>query len=171
MAKPTRASQTRAATARRAIGGEARLRLEADLTGLPADMEACWKREYVLGERDTANIQAALEDGWEPVTTAICPNANPPLLPGDKVDESGLVRRFGQVLMMRPRADGDAERQWQRRETEGQRKAALRLSETDTEAGPAKFDGENFREAKNAVSDSVQAGEALRAKEGRFQDA
>jgi len=144
-----------------------------DLSGLPSGKEACFIREYTLGERDLSNVQRAMGDGYEPATAEMFPNANPKLLPGDKDETHGLIRRGGQILMIRDKSVGDAEREYQRQEVQSQKNAAIRLSEAP--GSGASFDGHNFTVAEtNRVAERASAGEAMRpgAKgQGRFPDA
>ena len=174
MSTSTRAATSRQATTRRPIGGEPRLRLNVDLTGLPSDMEARWVTASVLGQAQDDNVQAALMDGWQPVTTEMLPNANPPLLPGRADESGGIVRRFGSILMMRRRADCDADRERLREADEEAKNAAVRLSVNRAEDGGEGFDGRNFVEdANNKIVERTTAGTNKRSggKGDRFADA
>jgi hypothetical protein len=169
MSTPTRSSESRIASTRRAIGGQPRGRLDVDLTGLPADMEACFIRERTLGEPDRNNVADAMDRGFEPATRDMLPNAAPRLLPGEEPDRHGLIRVGGQILMVRSKRDGDEEREYRRRDTDEREKAAARVGE----APEAKLDRDNFRE-DSRVTERVFAGEGRDkpAKPGsRFKDA
>ena len=173
MSTATRASESRVATTRPAIGGEVRRRLDVDLTGLPDDMEACFVREYCLGERHLDNVQAAMDRGYRPASVEMFPNANPIVLPGDADETHGLIRRGGQILMIREKRIGDAERNAQHEDVKEQQRAAQRIAQ----APEAALDGKNFSESKdNVVRERSAAGERVKPAEGkgkgtRFDDA
>lgn len=149
MSIETRASETRTATARAAIGGEARGRLEIDLAGLPPDMEACWIREMVLGERDANNVSDALNrQGYDVVPPSMLSNASDKQLPGESAPSDSLIRRAGHILMMRPKDFGDEIRAVQRDEVSRQMNAAIRVGENSG----ASLGNESFKEIAPVVN-------------------
>ena len=160
MAEPTRNSQSRAAMARPAIGGDERSLLNIDLTGLPSDMEATWVREQTMGEYDHQNIRTALNrNGYTPVTTDMLPQAHAITLPGAPKDENNLIREGGLILMMRPKTTASAAREAQRQEDEAAKNAATRIPEMSTDAGKSSIDGDNFVEHRQ-ITERVASGAA-----------
>jgi hypothetical protein len=151
MSHEPRAAQTRDATARPPIGGEARGRLEIDISGLPDDMEACWIREMILGQRDDNNVSNALNvQGYEVVPPSMLPGAVYRGLPGDSADVAPqVIRREGHVLMMRPKHWGDAERTEHADEVQRQKNAAVRVPD----APGASIDNKNFKEVASVVDE------------------
>lgn len=156
MAQPSRGEMSRAATSRPVIGGESRGRLEIDISGLPEGMEATWVRESVLGERDPGNIQQKLEQGYVPVTNAHLPGRALPTLADDgkirapAADEP--IRRQGSILMMRPKRDAVAERQYLSRANKDALAGAARLGQGD-EGGV--FD-ENTQAMQPVIKEQVE---------------
>lgn len=111
MAQPSRIQTSRAATARPAIGGTAFAGvLHVDTSMIPADMEALWAVESVLGQPNRENIRLQMQRGFVPVMAAEMPSEAGHLLPGEAHTEHSVVARGGMVLMKRPRSIGDEER-------------------------------------------------------------
>jgi hypothetical protein len=147
----TRSSVSRLATQRQAIGGQARLRLYADLTGLPDDMEVVWIREACLGQDDAGNVEEAMARGLVPATTDLLPNNRPVVLPGREPPSNNLIRRGGQILMVGPKAEIQAQRAEAIEEGHEQIASAQRLSS----AKGADLDGKNFIDASR-VDDRIE---------------
>ena len=123
----SRASESRAATARVAIGGEYAGELAIDTSALPANVDAVWIRESCLGERDRANLQSAMRRGFRPATTDMLPQEAEALFPGDVADPHKLIRRGGSILMVRPRELATEERAFVQREDAARKAASARL--------------------------------------------
>lgn len=160
MAHQTRAVETRAATSRPQIGGEIRGRLDIDVSALPNDLEPTWIREECLGEYQGDNVAAALERGYRPVTADELPQYKTRRLPGARGNadsDDTLIRRGGQVLMVRDRQIAEQERQAYAEMTD----EATRSVARDT-AAPK--DGKNFRDLEPEVSVRVDRGK------GRFSE-
>lgn len=149
MSIPSRTAESRHATARASIGGEAKGRLDIDLTGLPPDMEACWIRESIMGQRDDNNISDALNrQGYECVPPDMLTNTAVKRLPGEVATSDQILRRSGHILMMRPIEIADEARAVQRDEVARQKNAAIRVSESSG----AMLGSEAFKEIAPVVS-------------------
>ena len=141
MSRTPRAAESRVAMTRPTIGGGHRGRLDIDVSDLPDDVEATWIRETFLGQYDDDNITSAMERGFRPVTKGDLPRYTAHRLPGARgsaVSDDTLIRRGGQVLMMRDRQIARDERAFYAAETA----QAARSVARDT-AAPK--DGRNFQ--------------------------
>lgn len=110
--RTSRAEMARSNRMRPPVGGgfETQGQLYVDPAAIPPGMEAQWVRETCTGQYDDGNVQLNLEQrGFEPATTDEFPELAPRYLPGRRPD-GNLIRRGGQVLMLRPKAVGDMER-------------------------------------------------------------
>ena len=161
MAENSRASESRAATARPTIGGDdGESMLNIDTSGLPAGMEATWIRESTAGQYDQQNIRTAqMRRGYIPVTTEMMPHLNPPPLPGQPADTTGLIREGGLILMMRPKARGVADKASQHERNEEAKASASRIPKMSTDAGTSSIDGDNFVQHRQ-VTERVNSGAA-----------
>ena len=152
MSRTTRAAESRIATTRPTIGGEPKGRLDIDVSGLPVGMEATWIRETCLGEADDDNIVSAMERGYQPATTDDLPSYKKYRLPGARGSdtEDSLIRRGGQVLMIRDRTIGDEERAHYAAQTNEAARSVARDN-----AAPK--DGRNFQDMPGAgISTTVE---------------
>ena len=143
-----RAANTRDATSRASIGGDAKGRLDIDMTGIPPDMEATWIRETLLGQRDDNNVSDALNrQGYDIVSPSILTNFKRKRLPDDKSAEETIVRSSGHILMMRPKVYAEEDRAEQREEVKRQQNAAIRVADVKG----ANLGSEAFREVSPNV--------------------
>src|SRR4051812_44176022 len=104
MSRTPRSADTRAPTARPAMGGEQFSRLSIDTTGLPKDMDLAWLSETVDGQPSQTLEPNLRYRGYRPATTDTLVNEKPFAMPGREAPADGLIRRGGLLLCMRPKA-------------------------------------------------------------------
>lgn len=161
-AATARGADTRAAGQRRGSTADGRGRLHVDPRLLPQDVELKWVRETYLGQHDGDNVQANMEDAWEPATAAQYPSLVPPPLPGAPTDTHGLIRRGGMILMQRPKEYGDEDRAAFAK----QNAEILASVDRDRRANTQLLDGENFQALRQDPNEN-----AATVRKGRFADA
>lgn len=90
--EPLRATQTERLQRRRGIGAD-KFHIPPEL--IPEGMSLEWKRMETVGAPDLSHQIALAENHWTPVSTDQVPGLMPP-------GYSGVIKRDGQQLMMRP---------------------------------------------------------------------
>ena len=104
--------------------------LSVDLSGMSDDLEACWITTDVYGQPTDNLVLKAMRRGFRAATKSDCPMACLPDYPGrPKRDENAPITFPGSMLMVRPKAKGEAERNYYRQMNDDQQEAATHRSE------------------------------------------
>jgi len=89
------------------------------------DLEACWVTTDIYGQPTDNLVLKAMRRGFRAATKSDCPMACLPDYPGrPKRDENAPITFPGTMLMVRPKAKGEAERNYYRQMNDDQQEAA-----------------------------------------------
>jgi hypothetical protein len=128
MSQPTREVEQRLATLRQRL--ERNGRLDVDVSGLPADLEAAWITTHVRGEPTDSCVLDAIERGYRTATHSVIPTVRMPDIQGRAMDASTPIRRNDTQLMVREKVLGDYERKFIRDQGQNALHQASREVET-----------------------------------------
>lgn len=134
-----------------------RLHIAADK--LDPTLDYTWIRDEVMGQADNASRNDAMRRGFQPVAWSQI-GGNPVVWPGSKPTDD-FIRDAGVVLCARPKHTAEAEREWQRQETESQMKNSIQDIAQFRQAGDPRY---VQRMPEEGVRD-------LGVQRGRFADA